>query len=467
MKPIPVGVVLCLALTAHADAQWSTYRANPQRTASDGQAGPAAPKILWALKSRDHFIASPLPLGNRLYVSGLGAFNLGNFMALSTEPDAKTRVLWTKTTPYLKQSTVSSPGVFKNWLVFGDGMHQHNGAMLYCMDAAEGAPVWRHAVPGDLVHIEGSPTIIDGKAFIGAGSAGVQCIEIDRATLNGKSHDLAELQGMMARSWKELIIRYDIAKKSDPFALPPNEDQLPKAEPKRLWQEGKEKWHVDAPIAVVGDRVLAASAYLDKESIGDRALFCLDAKTGKTLWRAPLKMNPWGGPSVQGDTVIVTGGTISMDVNLFKGAKGFIAAFDLQKGDLKWIKDITGGAVSCAALSEGSAIVTATDGKVRAFDIATGDRQWIYDAKMPLFAPVAIAKDIVYAGDLKGVIHGLQLKTGAEAWKLDLGTAQETQAPGMIYGGPVIAGGRLYVATCNLQGPNAGKETAVVCVGEK
>ena len=29
--------------------------------------------------------------------------------------------------------------------------------------------------------------------------------------------------------------------------MPPNEDQLPKADPKQVWQQGQEKWHVDAP----------------------------------------------------------------------------------------------------------------------------------------------------------------------------------------------------------------------------
>jgi outer membrane protein assembly factor BamB len=237
--------------------------------------------------------------------------------------------------------------------------------------------------------------------------------------------------------------------------------------PTRLWQEGKEKWHVDAPLAVVGDKVLAASAFLDKEQVGERALICLDAATGKQVWKAPLKLNPWGGPSVAGDTVIVTGGSISMDYNLLKGAKGFVAAFDLAKGELKWIKDITGGVVACAALSGNSAIVTATDGKVRAFDVATGERQWLYDAKMPFFAPAAIAKDVVYAGDLKGVLHAIDLKSGTESWKLELGTHKDIQSPGMIYGGPVVQNGRLYVATCNLQGPNAQKDTVVVCIGEK
>jgi outer membrane protein assembly factor BamB len=477
---IPLALLLLAALVLPLRAQqvepWATYRGNAQRTANtDGQPGPAAPKVLWVLKSKDNFIASPLPMDNRLYVSGLGAFNTGHFACLSTEVNAKTRTLWSKTTPYLKLPTVSSPGLYKNYLVFGDGMHQTNGAMLYCLEAAEGNPVWRQSIPGDLVHLEGSPTILDGKAYIGGGAAGVICIEIDKATLAGKMHDLPALQKIMAQSMKDLQAKYEIDKKTDPFAIPPSEDQLPKADPKRLWQQGKDKWHVDAPIAVVGDKVLAASAYLDKEQVGDRALFCLDAKTGNILWRAPLKLNPWGGPSVFGDTVVVSGSTIGYDFNVLKGAKGFIAAYNLKDGTPKWHKDITGGVVACAALADNSAVVSATDGKVRAFDLASGDRQWIYDAKMPLFAPVAIqsrdrkgasANGVVYAGDLRGVIHAIDLKNGTQLWKLDLGAHKDVQAPGMVYGGPVMHAGRLYVATCNLQGPYAGKETVVVCVGE-
>jgi hypothetical protein len=37
----------------------------------------------------------------------------------------------------------------------------------------------------------------------------------------------------------------------------------------------------------------------------------------------------------------------------------------------------------------------------------------------------------------------------------------------MFYGGPVVHAGRLYAATCNLEGENARKETVVVCVGDK
>ena len=38
-------------------------------------------------------------------------------------------------------------------------------------------------------------------------------------------------------------------------------------------------------------------------------------------------------------------------------------------------------------------------------------------------------------------------------------------APGMIYAGPIVHGGKLYVATCNLDGPNNTKPRVFVCLG--
>ena len=93
-------------------------------------------------------------------------------------------------------------------------------------------------------------------------------------------------------------------------------------------------------------------AFLDQEKEGERALYCLETAKGTTKWKAPLKLNPWGGASVHEQTVVVTGSTIGYDTNALKGAKGQIAAFDLAGGNPKWKKDIaTGGIVSCAGIS--------------------------------------------------------------------------------------------------------------------
>src|SRR5262249_5772189 len=146
----------------------------------------------------------------------------------------------------------------------------------------------------------------------------------------------------LEKRWSELVAKYEEEKKKDPdFAVPPSEDHLPKPAPIKLWQQGQDKWHVDAPVAVVGERVLVASAFLDEEKLGERALYCLDAKTGDVRWRAPVQLNPWGGPSVQGEMVIVGGSSIRYDPKLLKSAKGEIAAFELAAGKEKWRKEVT------------------------------------------------------------------------------------------------------------------------------
>lgn len=472
VRCVLVFLVGCTSLVEAARAQeaadWWTYRGNPQRTGNvDGKPGPAQPRVVWALKSKDHFVASPVPVKDRLFVSGLGAFNTTNFHCLDLK-GPKAQVLWTRSTPVLKLPTVSSPAVLGESLLFGDGMHQTDGAILHCLETGQGLPVWQHAVPGTLVHLEGAPATRDGKVWIGGGAAGVLCVDAGGATLEGKRLPLPETVQVLRKRWQALQAEYEVKKKKDPdFAVPPEPDRLPRAQVARLWQQGKDAWHVDAPVNVVGGRVLAASAFLDKEKLGERSLVCLDAAKGEVKWKTPLPLNPWGGASVQGKVVVVTGSSIGYYPKYLKGAKGFVAAYDLDSGKPLWSKTVTGGAVACAALASDRAIVTATDGKVRAFELGKGERAWIYDAKFPLFAPAAVAGSMVVAADLRGVVHAVDLKTGRGLWTLDLGKDPQVEAPGMVYGGPIVHGGRVIVATCNLEGPFARQPTAVVCIGDK
>ena len=132
----------------------------------------------------------------------------------------------------------------------------------------------------------------------------------------------------------------------------------------------------------------------------------------------------------------------------------------------KWKKQIpTGGVLGCAALANGLAVFTCTDGKVRAFALKDGERRLLYDAKAPLFAPPAVVGDVAYVADLKGVVHAVDLKSGSATWTLDIGA--EVKAPGMVYGGIAVHDGKLFVATCNLEGQFARQGTAVVCIGQK
>src|SRR5262245_50542139 len=118
---ISVGLLFSATMAvAQEVAPWATYRGNAQRTANtDGMPGPGTPKVLWVLKSKDHYIASPVPVGNRLLVSGLGAFNVPNLVCLTTDAKAMQRAVWSKSTPYLRQATVSSPSLAGTRIIFG------------------------------------------------------------------------------------------------------------------------------------------------------------------------------------------------------------------------------------------------------------------------------------------------------------------------------------------------------------
>ena len=403
-----------------------------------------------------------------LYVGGLGAFNTGVFHALTTEYAARRRVLWSKAAPFLTRPTVSAPAVADGLIVFGDGMHQTHGAVLYCLWADTGRPAWQLSVPGQLVHIEGSPTIDGGRVYIGGGEAGIICVELKRMTLAGKSVSLAEARAIIDKSWADMTARYKRDKQKDPeFAIEPSDNALPKLAPRLVWQVGKGTWHVDAPVAVAGGRVLAASARIDEDKVGMRTLVCLRTADGKAVWQTALKLNPWGGPTVAGDTVLVGCSSIRFDPDRVKGAAGEVVAIDLATGKLKWRRDVPGGVLSPIAVKGNLAVFAATDGKVRAWDVATGRQQWIYEATSPFFAGPAIAGGTVYVADLKAVLHAIGLANGKKRWAFDVAGAPPVQLPGMVFGSPLVHGGRIYLATCNLAGAAAGQPCVVACVADE
>ena len=79
---------------------------------------------------------------------------------------------------------------------------------------------------------------------LGAGAAGVLCVDLNRATLDGKEMGLAAIARLVEARRKELRDKYESArKKKDPFAVPPTDNDLPRPAPVKLWQKGEGAWH--------------------------------------------------------------------------------------------------------------------------------------------------------------------------------------------------------------------------------
>lgn len=465
--------LLLFALPARADSP--TYRGNPQRTgAFDAKAIPTQPKVLWVYKGLENFVASPVPDaaagGGSLFASSLGPFNVAQFHALTLDAKAQERIRWTKSSPAIKMPTVCSPAIAGDLLIFGDGMHQTDGATLYAFAARDGMPLWRYSVPGKLVHMECPPTIHGDRVFIGAGDAGVLAVDARRVLVDGKEQPLDQLRPAIEAKYAAAMAKYQEARQRDPdMARPPDDNAITRAAPKLLWQKGKNQWHVDAPLAVTpdGTRLLVASAYIDEDKAGKRVLLCLNAADGAVLWEYPLTHNPWGGPTIAGDIVLVGCSSIRYDVAQVGSAKGEVLALDLATGKLKWSKQCDGGILAPVAVLGDFAIYTCTNRLVYAAALATGQMQWRFTAKHPIFAAPAVAHDTVVIADLHGTVHALDLANGAQRWSLDVPNAVGVQTPGLVYASPAIFGGRIYLATNNLHGEHLDKPGAIICIGDE
>jgi len=464
---------MMLALAAHASAadpkwSWPTHRGDTERTGNlDGSTGPKKPNIKWVYKSPEHFVASVVPGENSIYAGGLGAFNTGVFHSISSDAKPRQRVTWSRTAPYIKRPTVCAPAVSDGLLIFGDGMHQTDNALLYCVKADTGLPVWSFSVPGKLVHIEGAPTVDRDNVYFGAGAAGVLCLDTSHVTLDGKRQSVRAAIAVIAKQWSDMNAAYQAEKKKNPeLAIPPSAEALPKPTPRLRWQAGKDTWHVDAPTAVAGEYLFAASAYLDAEKVGKRSLLCLRTSTGKVVWDAKLTLNPWSGPTVAGHAVLVGCSSIRFDRKLIPKALGEVVALNVADGRVLWRRKTPGGVLSSVAVKDGLAIWTCTDGKIYARKHLTGEPVWTYDAKTPFFAGAALAGKVAYAADLNSVVHAVDLTSGRRLWAFDIGSDPSVQARGTVFGSPVVHGGNLYVATCNLDGATD-QPSVIVCISDK
>jgi outer membrane protein assembly factor BamB len=457
------SVFLCLLGSVGLGQDWNGHRGGPARAGSvDGKAGPAAPKVLWSYVSKEQFLAPPALGADRVIVVALGAFNTGSLRLF----DAATgQAAWNKSAPVIRLPTVGSPAVAGGILYFGEGMHQTDGSSLHAMRASDGRSLWRLDIPGELVHIEASPSVADGRVYVGAGSAGVLCVDLAKVTLEGKDMPAADAAAAVDAKWKALADAYEKDKKKDPdFAIPPNEATLPRPSPKLVWEKGgKGAWHVDAPVLVAGGRLYLASAFLEKEKQGERALVALNAADGAELWKAPLKFNGWGGATLAGDLLIVPCSSMRYDPKEIPTSKGEIVALKAADGSVAWRRE-TPAVLATVAVAGDLAVACDVSGQVVAFDVKTGQPKWTSKGPHPYFAGPAVAGGMVVAADLEGTVRAIGLADGKERWTLDLGAA--LKAPGLCYGSPVLHGGRIYVATSNLEGKHVGGETAVVCIGE-
>lgn len=201
--------------------------------------------------------------------------------------------------------------------------------------------------------------------------------------------------------------------------------KAPQTWPKEL----KQQWKVtvgfgDATPVLVGKKI-----YTFTRQTNDEVITCLDASTGKELWKiqyaAPAVTGPPSSHPGPRSSPSLSGGKI---VTL--GVSGILSCLDDATGKLIWRKENPSNALPTYYVGMSPIIVNGLciahlggkeNGEIVAFDLTTGNEKWKWAGDPPSYAsPVQMTVDgtkIIVVQTLKNLV-GVDLLTGKLLWQV-------------------------------------------------
>ena len=396
--------------TEAAAQDWPMFRGGIARTGvAAGSAEPLEGGMNWAFASEAKtFHSSPAVVGNRVYITSaeVGVFSTrGAIYCLDADTGA---VVW-KNAPNGFRATFSSPAVSGKYLLTGEGLHQTEDGRISCLDVTRGgALLWSYRTKS---HVESSAAIADGRAYIGAGNDGYYC-----------------------------------------FALEPDAQ----GSPVMLWHlDGKK--YPDAESAPV---VHEGRVYLGLGLKG-QAVVCVDAASGRELWRVATPFPVFGPPTIAKGKLLVGMGhgnfVESAEELRAKGAgdlplHGEVWCIDLATQRVDWRFKADHAVLGAIAAGEERLFFATRGGSaglVYSLDFH-GNELAVWRNAAPILASPAVTLAHVYVAGLDGRLVALDQASLQPAWETRLA------APGMFLSSPSIARGRVYLGS-----PADG----VLCVG--
>ena len=221
---------------------------------------------------------------------------------------------------------------------------------------------------------------------------------------------------------------------------------VPKTWPAKLTQ----KWKTTVGEGVASPALVGDKIYAFGRIGGDEVLSCLEADTGKEVWK-----DKYAGGTVSGiaggfkgprGSVAVADGKV-----LAFGVGGQVSCWDAKTGKLDWRKEtkaVPKFSTSCSPMiGDGLCIVhTGAQGRgeLVAYEIKTGDAKWKWSGDGPSYGSPVLAT----IGDVKQVVVltdsnlvGIGATDGKLLWKKSLITGRYQTCTPIVYGSTVICAG--------------------------
>lgn len=322
-----------------------------------------------------------------------------------------------------------------NWPQLG-GTANH--APLHVALPQEVTPAWTKSIGNAKGITLNPPVIANGKLFVFNTKGRILALDaktgdtIWKQNLDLREADLSAFTGGLAATNTHLFVT---TATGEVLAL--------------STEDGSELWRKDLAVPL-----RAAPTFFNGGlfvTSHDNRLFAMDAASGRTVWThngatETLGLMANASPAVAYGAVATaySGG----DLYLLKGNTGeylWHDAFTATKGSLGnpflGLNAITAPPV----MADGIAYAVNVNGRLTAFHLQSGNRLWnvnLSASQMPWVAGFG-----VFVVTDSGELVALNRRDGAVRWLQDLNSFIKTENPTRTWVGPVLAGGRLIVAS--------------------
>jgi outer membrane protein assembly factor BamB len=216
-------------------------------------------------------------------------------------------------------------------------------------------------------------------------------------------------------------------------------------EPKTWPKELKHQWKVkvgeaDASPVLAGDKVYAFG-----RQGGDEVIVCLNAENGKEVWSdkyaAPAARVPRGGHTGPRSSPAVADGKVCT-----LGVSGILSCLDAASGKMVWRKDTKGYpqffTASSPIIQDGKCIaqIGGRSGEVVAYDLTSGEEKWKWSGDGTAYgSPVlmTVDKTKMIVTPTNSSLVGINADDGKQLWKVAFSSRYNSATP-IVDGDKVI-----------------------------
>jgi len=410
-----------------ADRDWPHFRGDIQRRGwvKDGAGDPVHGGINWSFREGNNqwFIASPAVVGNRVYIPSVTVGAFGGLSGAIYCLDADTGALVWKGGPSDFRGSFSSAVVKGDRLLVGEGLHITKDARAICMDISDEANprvLWTFRTKS---HIEGTPTIDQGRVFFTAGDDGIYGLDLET---------------------------------------------------------GEKLWHL--PGDQFNDPETSILAHDGKVYIGlgfgryGQAIVQVDGATGEVLHRIETPYPVFGPPAIHGDLLYFGMGNgdfvfsaedrVDYVLDILRrqglseealaarratlGPGGAVRAVNRHTMETVWEFPVDRSVLSSITVTPEGLYFASRTGGIYHLDFE-GNRLAYWNSGEPVLSSLSVTEEHVYVVTSGGMLYVLNSDDLSPVWDLRLGSGS------MFFSSPAVARGQIIVGT----------ETAgVVSVGE-